>query len=237
MVSPRKSAKTAAIFFFISWVGSIAGLIFYGPVLKNVNYLSGGATDNHIMIGALLEMVCAFANIGTGVAMFPIVRRYSESLALGYVALRTLEASVIAVGVLPILAIISLRTSTGAAAGINDLATSMVDFHNISFNVGPNLICGVNTTVMAYALYKSRLVARFVPTIGLIGGPLVFLSGVLQMFDIAHQGSSITALMAIPVFSWEISLASYMFFKGFRKSAMAKLDVPNVVADRVLAAV
>ena len=239
MVSPSRSAKTAAIFYFISWVGSIAGLIFYGPVFKNSNYLTGGASDSHIVIGALLEMVCAFAIIGTGVALFPIVRRYSESLALGYAALRTFEASVIAVGVLPILAIISLRTQAGTS-GVNDLATSMVDFHNLSFIVGPNLICGVNTTVMAYALYKSRLVARFVPTLGLIGGPLVFFSGVLKMFDGGQLDSTATALMAIPVFAWEISLASHLFFKGFRASALAKLNVKvseDVVEDRVLAAV
>ena len=237
MISTRKTAKTAAIFYFISWVGSIAGLIFYGPVLKNSNYLTGGASDNHIVIGAILELVCAFANIGTGVALYPVVKRYSESLALGYAALRTLESAVIAAGVLPILAIISLRQSTGSAAGINDLATSMISFHNLSFIVGPSLICGVNTTVMAYALFKSGLVARFVPTLGLIGGPLVFVSGVLQLFGVAEQASSVTALMAVPVFAWEISLASHLFFKGFRKSALAKLETTPVVADRILAAV
>lgn len=239
MVSSKVSAKTAAIFYFISWVGSIAGLIFYGPVFKNSTYLTTGATDNHIIIGAILEMVCAFANIGTGVALFPIVRRYSESLALGYAALRTLESAVIAVGVLPILAVISLRATAGSA-GTNELANSMVSFHNLSFIIGPSLICGVNTTVMAYAFYKSRLVARFVPTLGLIGGPLVFFSGVLQLFDVAPQASATTALMAIPVFAWEISLASHLFFKGFRKPALTKLgieDSKNVVADRVLAAV
>ena len=230
----RFRAKMAASMYFISWVGSIAGLIFYGPVLKNSNYLTGGASDKHIILGAMLEVICGFANIGCAVVLYPIVKRANESLALAYVALRTLESAVILVGVLPMLAVVSLRHMSGNPAGLNDLATSMVAFHNWSFILGPNIVCGVNTFVLAYALYKSGLVAKFVPVLGLIGGTLTFISGSLQMFGGLEQNSPGTAALSIPVFAWEISLASFLFFKGFKAVAYEKLVAKDVEADRVL---
>ncbi|MEI9907185.1 MAG: DUF4386 domain-containing protein [Actinomycetota bacterium] len=234
MKATRNSAKIAAIMYFVSWVGSIAGLIFYGPVLKNSNYLTEGASDKHIIIGAMLELICAFANIGTAIYVFPIVRGFRESLAIGYVALRTLEAAVIAVGVLPMLAIVSLRHGGASTANANDLSSTMVDLHNWSFILGPNLVCGVNTFVLALALYKSGLVAKFIPVLGLVGGTLTFISGSLQLFGGLEQNSAGTASLSAPVFAWEISLASYLFFKGFRASVIAKKDAEDVVTDRVL---
>lgn len=232
--STRFRAKMAATMYFISWVGSIAGLIFYGPVLKNSNYLSGGASDKQIILGAMLEVICGFANIGCAVVLYPIVKRANESLALAYVALRTLESAVILVGVLPMLAIVSLRQMTGSSAGLNDLGTTMVALHNWSFILGPNIVCGVNTFVLAYALFKSGLVAKFIPVLGLVGGTLTFISGSLQLFGGLAQNSAGTAALSIPVFAWEISLASFLFFKGFRRAGLAELDSKDVVADRVL---
>lgn len=230
MKTSRKRAKIAAIFYFISWVTSIAGLAFYGPILDHTSYVFASVPQSHIFLGAFLEVLCGFANIGTALALYPIVRRANESFALGYVVLRALEAAIIIVGVMPLLALVTLQKDLPNTAGFAGIQSSMVAMHNFSFILGPSLICGANTMVLAYVLYRSGLVARFIPVLGLYGGALVFISGTAQLFGLFGQVSEATVLMAIPVFAWEISLASYMFFKGFKPAAEARLTGSSVVA-------
>jgi len=237
MTTTRKTAKIAAIFYFITWVSSIAGLAFYGPILKHSNYLSGSVSNSHLLTGAFLEILLALANVGTAVALYPIVRRASESLAIGYVALRTLEGAVIAVGVLPILALVTLRQDVTDLTGSNALGRALVSLHNWSFLVGPNFICAADTLVLALLLFKSGLVARFIPILGLIGGSLLAVAATMILFGVISQSAPSTALLSIPVFAWEISLGTYMFRKGFNTSVLAKLDEAKVSRESNLVTV
>lgn len=229
MTSSRKTAKIAAIFYFISWVTSIAGLALYGPILNHSTYVFDSVPHSHILLGAFLEVLCGFANIGTALSLYPMVRRQSQNFALGYVVLRTLEAAIIMVGVLPLLALLTLQKDLPGTAGTAGIQNAMIAMHNWSFIIGPSLICGANTMTLAFVLYRSRLVARFIPMLGLFGGALVFFSGSGQIFGLFGQISTPTVLMAIPVFAWEISLASFLFFKGFKPEAEARLTASPVV--------
>ena len=92
------------------------------------------------------------------------------------VGLRTLEAAVIAVGVVPLIAGLALAGTDPTASGV------LVAFHNGTFLVGPGFVVGVNTVLMAYLMYRSGLVPRFIPVLGLVGGPLVFLSATGELF-------------------------------------------------------
>jgi uncharacterized membrane protein len=73
-----------------------------------------------------------------------------------------------------------------------------------------------NTFVMAYALYRSKLVARFIPVLGLIGGPLVFAANVALMFGVPRHDLGV---LVVPVFAWEICLTIFLITKGFRSTA------------------
>lgn len=225
MMTTRNSARTAGVFYLITWITSILGLALYGPILNHSAYVFGSISQGHIKMGAFLEILAALANIGTSLALYPIVKRQSASFALGYVVLRTLEASVMMVGVLPLLALLTLHQDLPQTAGTSGIQSALIAIHNFSFIVGPSLVCGVNTMTLAFVLYQSGLVARFIPRLGLFGGALVFVSGTLQLFGVINQVSGATVLMAIPVFAWEISLASFLFFKGFKSAALAKLNV------------
>ncbi|MGX9898827.1 DUF4386 domain-containing protein [Arthrobacter sp. SA17] len=77
-------------------------------------------------------------------------------------------------------------------------------------------MCGTNTVLLAYLLYRSALAPRFIAILGLIGGPLVFASGTAQMFGVYEQVSVLAGIGAVPVFAWEICLAVYFISKGFR---------------------
>jgi hypothetical protein len=133
------------------------------------------------------------------------------------VALRTLEAAVIAVGVVPLLAVVTLRQDR--TAGAVAVARAMVSLHDWTFLVGPSLVLGTNTVLLATVLYRSSLVPRFIPVLGLVGGPLVFAAGTAQLFGLFAQFSTWAAITAVPVFAWEICLALYLVVKGFRPTA------------------
>jgi hypothetical protein len=133
---------------------------------------------------------------------------------MGYVGLGRLEAGIIAVGVVPLLAVVTLRQAGAADDGA--LGTALVALHDWTFLLGPGLVCGTNTVLLAALLLRSGLVPRFIPVLGLVGGPLVLASNAAQLFGVFDQVSPWAAVGAVPVFAWEICLALYLLVKGFR---------------------
>jgi hypothetical protein len=220
----RKSAIATGVLFLITEVTSIGAVALYGPILDHAGYIAGSGPDTQVLLGVLFEIILALANIGTAVALFPVVKKWNEGVALGYAALRTLEGCIIAVGVIPLLAVVTLRHLVGTVGSDPDtlvaIGNALIALHNWTFLVGPGLVCGVNTVLMAYLMCKSGLVPRIIPLLGLIGGPLVFLMNTGKMFGLYDQFPSWAALLVLPIFTWEVSLAIWLIVKGFKPSAM-----------------
>ncbi len=219
----RKNATAAGVLFLITHVTSIGAVILYGALINDGRYRAG--SDAQIVLGVVLDILLAMANIGTAVALFPVVRRQNEGIALGYVGLRTLEGCIIAAGTLPLLMVVSLRHLTGMTdpTTLATLDSILVMLYKWTAVLGPGLVCGTNTVLMAYLMFKSGLVARFIPVLGLVGGPVIFALTVLKMFGNLTQMPEWTGVAVIPIFAWELSLALYMITKGFRSSATASL--------------
>jgi hypothetical protein len=221
MSSTRRTAAVAGALFLVTHVTSVTALALYGAIRTHSDYIVGTGPDTPALLGAFLEVVLAMAVVGTAVTLFPVVKRQNESLALGYVGLRTLEAGVIAVGVVPLLAVVTLRRDPTTTTVASTIGHALVALHDWTFLVGPSLVLGTNTVLLATVLYRSGLVPRFIPVLGLVGGPLVFVSGAAQLFGLFPQISAWAAVTAVPVFAWEICLAVYLIVKGFRPSARA----------------
>ncbi len=214
------------VFFIVAAVAAIIGLALEGPVLNDPRYIVGSGDDSRVILGAFFEVILAISVIGTAVTLFPIVKRQDEGIALGYVAGRVVEAVVIVVGIISLLSVVRLRQgfagATGAdAASFVTVGKSLVAIHEWTFLFGPNLALGVNTLLLAYLMYRSRLVPRLIAVLGLIGGPLIFASGTAEMFGLYQQISVWGAIAAIPVFAWEMSLAVCLIVKGFKPSSIA----------------
>ena len=240
MNSTRRTAVIAGVLYFVTHVTSIGALALYGPVLDNSGYVIGSGTDTRVLLGAFLEVILALAIVGTAVTLFPVVRRQNEGVALGYVGLRTLETAVITVGIVSLLAIVTLRQHVAGdpgtdTAGLITFGRGMVAVHDWTFLLGPNFVLGTNTVLMAYLMYRSGLVPRFIGVLGLVGGPLIFASATAELFGLYEQVSVWGAVTAIPVFAWEICLATYLVVKGFRPAAVAGLHISGVAADPVAA--
>jgi hypothetical protein len=218
----RRVALVAGWLFIVTFVASIpAFFICYKPLLDHPDYIVGAGADKRIALGALLEMILIVANIGSAVVLFPILKRQNETLALGFVTARVMESAFIAVGILSLMAVVTLRQDVGAAGGDSLVIAgrSLVAVHDWSFLLGPGWVVGVgNGLILGYLMYRSGLVPRRMTWLGLIGGPLIILSGTLVLFDVIEPGSSVQALATIPEFFWELSLGIYLIVKGFKPS-------------------
>jgi uncharacterized protein DUF4386 len=238
MNSPRKTAIAGGVLYLVTHVTSVGALVLYGPVLNHVDYIVGAGRDAQILVGGLLDVILALAVVGTAVALYPTVKRYRPGGAIGYVALRTLEAATILAGVATLLAVVTLRRAYAGSAASDPSALTLtgqalVAVHDWTFLIGPGLVVGVNTVVLAATLYRCGLVPRFIPILGLIGGPIVFASNLGVMFGAYPQESSITAAAAVPVFAWEISLAVYLIVKGFKPQPDRPAPVPVLAGATV----
>ncbi|MGN6430353.1 MAG: DUF4386 domain-containing protein [Gaiellaceae bacterium] len=206
--------------YLITFVTSIAALALYETVLRHpVAYVAGAGHDNQVFLGVLLELLLIIANIGTAVVIFPIVRRQSEELALGYVTARMFECAFILVGIVCMLGIVTLRQEVaGAAEGT--VAYTLAAIKDWTFLLGPGWVVGWgNGLILGYLMYRSELVPRKAAWLGLVGGPLIIVSGTLVLFGVGNKGGTMQGLATIPEFLWELFLGVYCTFKGFRPSS------------------
>lgn len=212
------------MWFVITIVASIPALILYDPVLNDTGYILGAGADTRVQLGAFLEVITAIANIATAVVLFPILKRQSESIALGYVALRVLESTIIVVGLISLLAVVTLRQDLAGAAGsepavLDTVGRSLVAIHDGTFLLGPAFCAGFgNGLLLGYLMYRSGLVPRRMAMLGLIGGPLAFATATAVLFGAYEQTSGTNFIFTIPEIAWEASLAIYLIVKGFRPS-------------------
>jgi hypothetical protein len=228
MNSTRKTAIIAGSCYLVTHVTSVAALVLYGPVLSHSGFITGTGSATSVLAGAWLEVILAIAVVGTAVALFPVVRRYNEGLAIGYVGLRTLEAAVIAIGVVSLLAVVTLRQHAGAGADPGSLVVvgrGLVAVHNWTFLVGPDFICAADTFVLALLMWRSRLIPRVVAGLGVVGGPLLFVSATAILFGAYKQVSLAGAVAPLPVFAWELGLAFFLIIKGFRATGSGQKEL------------
>jgi hypothetical protein len=207
----------------ITFVTSIPALLLYHPVLHEHNYILGAGHDTRIEFAALLEVLLMISGIGVAVVMFPILRRESERLALGYVASRIVESTMICVGLISLLSVLTLRGDLAASIGGNGgsleiAGRTLVAIHHWTFLVGPGFCVGVNDILLGYLMYSTGLMPPRLAMFGLIGGPLIFASSIAVLFGAYDQTSSTAGILTIPVFIFEASFAIYLIVKGFRPS-------------------
>jgi hypothetical protein len=227
MDSMRKTALVAGIFYLITFI-SIPTLALYGPVKNHRDWILSSGSHTGLLVGGFLEVIVALAGIGTAVTLYPVVKRQNEGIALGFVAARILEASMIFTGVVSLLSLVALRQPGAAGANAAALVTtgaSHVAVYNWTFLLGQSLMPGINALLLGSFMYRSRLVPRIIPVLGLIGAPLLICTVITTMFGGFKLGSP--ELAALPVAAWELSLGVWLVVKGFKPSP--------ITADRTAA--
>jgi len=211
-------ARVFGALMLLTYVTSIGALLLFQPVLDDpAGYVANGGSDSRIFFGALLELLLIITGIGTAVVIYPIVRRQNPVLAIGYVTARIVECTFILVGILAVLSIVTL-SQQNAGGDEGTIAYTLAALKDWTFILGPGFIVGWgNGLILAYLMYKSGLVPRSLTWLGLVGGPLIIISGVAVMFDGGHPHESYQGLATIPEAVWEFSLGVYTLVWGFRR--------------------
>ena len=223
MTLDQKRARAFGVLYLITFITSIPALLLYQPVLDDpVGYIAGAGHDTQILFGALLELLLIIANIGTAVVIVPIMRRRSEELAIGYVTARIFECAFILVGIVSVLGIVTLRNQV-AGASEGTVAYTLAAIKDWTFLLGPGWVVGWgNGLILGYLMYRTGLVPRRAAWLGLIGGPLIIISGTVIMFGGNHPSNTLHALqgiVTIPEAAWELFLGVYCTIWGFRREA------------------
>lgn len=224
----RRTARIAGWWWVITFVTSIPALLLYDPLLNDANFILTSGADTRIQLGAILEVLLAISGIATAVVMYPVLRRQSQSISLGYVACRTVESTIILVGVVSVLSVVTLRDDLATnAAGLGTVGRGLVAVHDATFLLGPAFCAGFgNGLLLGYLMYRSGLVPRRMALIGLIGGPVSLIGATAVLFGAWEQTSSTQFLFTVPEAVWELSLGIYLIVKGFRPSARVFGDAP-----------
>jgi hypothetical protein len=229
MNSNRKAAKIVGVLFILAAVTAVIGLNLYDPILNGPDYLLKGSEHaNQVILGALMELMLVVSAVGTATTMFPLLRKYNETIALWHVCFRFLEAVIITVGVISVLSLLTLSREF-VAVGVPDPSSFhssgiiLKAIHDWTFMLGPLFMLGINTLMYSYIFYKTKLVPRFISILGMTGATCVFVCSLFVMFGVFPQISFWGAVLAVPVAANEMILAVWLILKGFNENAITTL--------------
>jgi hypothetical protein len=242
----QKTARLFGWLFIATFVTSIAAKILFvqgvGGSFSQLEFTPGSMAESSVRTAAILEFLLIVANIGTAVVLYPVVKRQSHGLALGYVAARVIESTFILVGLISAVSLLSVNSALAGATGAEASALAaqgqtLAATYDWAFLFGPGLVVGFgNGLILGYLMYRSGLVPRRMAMLGLVGGPLLILSFGLILFGVYENGSGPSGVLALPEIVWEISLGVYAAWKGFRPSPLTRtVDVREPATEPQMA--
>jgi hypothetical protein len=228
----RRATLAAGLLYIATFVFSIpAAFGLYDNVLDHASaFVLGAGNQTPVLWGALFEIITALAGIATAVVLYPVIKRHGPAGSIGFVASRTLEASMIFLGVVAVLAVCTLRKDYSGAGDVSAMTTTtqaLVALKNATFLLGPGFMAAINALCLAPILYRARVVPRIIPILGMVGAPLLFASSVGTLFGLHDQVSASASLLVLPIFFWELSVGVWMACKGFRTTAAPQQPVTD----------
>ena len=238
LIDPRRLGRIFGWLFIGTFVTSIPARILFvkgvGASWSDMHFVPGAGSATSLHVGAVLEFGLIIFNIATAVVIYPLVKRQSGAVALGYVAARIIESVFTAIGLMSIVSVLSVNEALvnatgGQATALAAQGSSLVHTYEWAFLFGPGLVVGFgNGLMLGYLMFRSGLVPRGMAMLGLLGGPLLILSFVLILFGAYKNGSGPASLIALPEIAWELSLGVYAAWRGFRPSPISE---PHMTAS------
>jgi hypothetical protein len=240
----RKTAISVGVLFIIGTVvGMISLGVFTDPILGAPNYLATvSANEGKVIIGALLELVMGVALVGMALAVYPVLKKFSASMAIGYFGVRIVEFVIGIIGVVSLLTLVTLsREFSGAgspgAAYFQTTGKLLLAVRDWGGNAVLDVaVFPLGALILNYVLYRARLTPRWLSTLGLVAAVLYWTAGLLVMFERIIPLETIHIALQAPLGVQEMVLAVWLIVKGFNPSAIATLSAKTATNELVSAA-
>ncbi len=231
MTQDRMNGILLGVFYIIAAVTAIIAVVFYQPILSERWYTSvADGFQTKVLLGVLNDFLLVVTAVGTAIMLFPYVRPWNESIALGYLCFRIMEAVFISIGLVSILGLLQLSMDYEAGSVASEENLHAVGFmlqavHSWTSMLGPNLMLGLNTFMYSYLLLRTELAPKQLARFGMVTAIMVFIAGLLEMFGVIEPFSAAKGLLALPVGVYEMSLAVWFIVKGFNRKRLQHLKV------------
>ena len=232
----RRTALVAGILYLLTYASSIPAALLLSNTLADPSYILGAGADGQVRLAALLDIVNGLTAIGTAVALYSVVKRQHEGLAIGFVASRLFEAAILFIGVVSVVSIAALRETAASAtdpAALAAAGTTLVSQYKVAFVLGTG-IPALNAFLLGSLLFRSRLVPRAIPALGLIGAVSFGVWNIGYVLGVTESLTPWHSISVAPIFLWELIVGLWMTFKGFNRSApivMAAMGTEVVPAE------
>lgn len=227
-MTDRTTARVVGGLFLTATVAGLLGVALEQSVVGATDYLTKAArSEAQVATSALLVMMMGLAVVGIAIAIYPVLRRYSERLALGYVVARSIEAVIYVIGVIALMTLTTLGRAfvdAGSPTGswyqsVGDVLLAVRDWGGHA--VLDAAVFGVSALILNYVLYRTDLVPRWLSLWGLGGAFLYMAAGILVTFGLEPL-STPQILLEAPLGLQELALAIWLIVKGFDTASLAR---------------
>ncbi|WP_244937229.1 DUF4386 domain-containing protein [Paenibacillus alginolyticus] len=218
MNSNKKTARIAGVLFLAATAAYILGNGLIESILNVPDYLLHVYPNKtKVIVGMLLELINSAAVVGIAITLFPILKKHNETIALGYVAFRVIEAIILIVGALSPLLLISLSKQyieAGApdASYFQTIGMLAINGKFLTFQLSM-IVLGLYSLFFCYLLFKTKLIPRLISVFGLIGYASLLTSALLEIF-----GYSPGMVLFLPGALFEIIFPIWLIVKGFKEN-------------------
>ncbi len=218
MLTYKTTARIVGVLFIVASATAIIGGSLLLPITET-DYLSAtAAAQGQIVSGVLLEMILVMSVIGIAVMIYPVLKRQNEGLALGYIGSRTLEATLLLAAAMSALFVLSVSTDAAGAAGVAAVGDTLLAVREWTYLIGSVVMLGVSALILNGLLLRSRVVPWWLSAWGLIGGALILVRGLIEMYGTEFSGA-MQGVFAGPIAIQEMVLAIWLIVKGFTLDA------------------
>lgn len=228
MNTSRNTARIVGVLFIIGTVAGILALMSTGALREPDYLVNVSANESQIITGVLLVLVMGISLAPVPVLLFPILRRHSEPLALGYVVFRVLEVATYILTMMGMLLLLTL-SQTYVQAGAPDPSSfrTFGTLLQVGTDVWVNnirlIVFSMSVLILNYALYRSNLIPRWLSGWGLVAGVLHLVEGLLGMYGSLAALGAFGSLLFVPILIQEMVWAVWLIVKGFNPTAIASL--------------
>lgn len=224
----RNTARLVGFLFIVATVAGVVSLLLQQPVTDAPDVLvAASLNESRVATGALFELIMGIAVVAIAIVFHPVMRRFSERLALGYLAARTIEAVMFAIDIVALFVLLTLSRglgSAGARAGsqLQTLGDLLQTGRDWTGNVPGTAAFALSALILNFVLYKARLVPRWLSVWGLGGAILYLAGGVMVMYGLEPMATTHVVLV-VPTAVQEMALAVWLIVSGFHEPAFLLL--------------